>query len=149
MTGLLPVLAGANIIYGGGILDSGIVMSLGQLVADADVIRMYRKAQEGIPVNDITMALDVIREVGIRGNFLGEEHTLEHYNEQSRPEIFQRGVSAADTKDLKKLADDRARKILAEYRDTLSVSKEVADKIYQMVQEAEEKQLNLKYGKVD
>ena len=69
MTGLLPVFAGANIIYGGGILDSGIVMSLGQLVADADVIRMYRKAQEGIPVNDITMALDVIREVGIRGNF--------------------------------------------------------------------------------
>ena len=143
------MLAGANIIYGGGILDSGIVMSLGQLVADADVIRMYQKAQEGIPVNDITMALDVIREVGIRGNFLGEEHTLEHYNEQSKPEIFQRGVPTAEAKDLKTLANDRARKILAEYRDTLSVSKEVADKIHQMALEAEEKQLNLKYGKVD
>lgn len=149
MTGLLPVLAGANIIYGGGILDSGIVMSLGQLVADADVIRMYRKAQEGIPVNDITMALDVIREVGIRGNFLGEEHTLDHYNEQSKPEIFQRGVPTANAKDLKKLADERALKILEENRDKLSVSQEVADKIHQMVLEAEEKQLNMKYGKVD
>lgn len=149
MTGLLPVLAGANIIYGGGILDSGIVMSLGQLVADADVIRMYRKAQEGLPVNDITMALDVIREVGIRGNFLGEEHTLEHYREQSDPLLFQRGVSTAEAKDLKGMADERARKILEENRDKLSVSQEVADKIHQMVIEAEEKQLNLKYGKVD
>ena len=95
------------------------------------------------------MALDVIREVGIRGNFLGEEHTLEHYNEQSKPEIFQRGIPTADAKDLKKLANERAREILAKYRDTLSVSKEVADKIHQMVLEAEEKQLNLKYGKVD
>ena len=59
------------------------------------------------------------------------------------------GVPTAEAKDLKTLANDRARKILAEYRDTLSVSKEVADKIHQMVLEAEEKQLNLKYGKVD
>ena len=149
MTGLLPVLAGANIIYGGGILDSGIVMSLGQLVADADILHMYRKAQEGIPVNEITMAMDVIREVGIRGNFLEEEHTLEYYPEQTNPRIFQRGVATADAKELKKLADERARKILAEHRDKLAVSKEVADKIHQMVLEAEEKQLNLKYGKVD
>ena len=143
------MLAGANIIYGGGILDSGIVMSLGQLVADADIIRMYRKAQEGMPVNEITMALDVIREVGIRGNFLGEEHTLDHYNEQTKPDIFQRGVSAADTKDIKKLADERALKILEENRDKLSVPQKVADKIHEMVIEAEEKELNLKYGKVD
>ena len=143
------MLAGANIIYGGGILDSGIVMSLGQLVADADIIRMYRKAQEGMPVNEITMALDVIREVGIRGNFLGEEHTLDHYNEQTKPDIFQRGVSAADTKDIKKLADERALKILEENRNKLSVPQKVADKIHEMVIEAEEKELNLKYGKVD
>ena len=143
------MLAGANIIYGGGILDSGIVMSLGQLVADADIIRMYRKAQEGMPVNEITMALDVIREVGIRGNFLGEEHTLDHYNEQTKPDIFQRGVSAADTKDIKKLADERALKILEENRNKLSVPQKVADKIHERVIEAEEKELNLKYGKVD
>ena len=143
------MLAGANIIYGGGILDSGIVMSLGQLVADADIIRMYRKAQEGMPVNEITMALDVIREVGIRGNFLGEEHTLDHYNEQTKPDIFQRGVSAADTKDIKKLADERALKILEENRNKLSVPQKVADKIHEMVIEAEEKELNLKYCKVD
>ena len=130
-------------------MDSGIVMSLGQLVADADIIRMYRKAQEGMPVNEITMALDVIREVGIRGNFLGEEHTLDHYNEQTKPDIFQRGVSAADTKDIKKLADERALKILEENRDKLSVPQKVADKIHEMVIEAEEKELNLKYGKVD
>ena len=143
------MLAGANIIYGGGILDSGIVMSLGQLVADADIIRMYRKAQEGMPVNEITMALDVIREVGIRGNFLGEEHTLDHYNEQTKPDIFQRGVSAADTKDIKKLADERALKKQEENRNKLSVPQKVADKIHEMVIEAEEKELNLKYGKVD
>jgi trimethylamine--corrinoid protein Co-methyltransferase len=149
MTGILPVLAGANIIYGGGILDSGMVMSLGQLVADADIIRMYRKAQEGIPVDDITMALDVIREVGIRGNYFAEDHTLNHYAEQTNPQIFQRGVSTDQAKELKRIADERAREILKENRGKLAVLQEVADKIHQMVLEAEEKQLNLKYGKVD
>jgi hypothetical protein len=80
---------------------------------------------------------------------LAEEHTLDHYAEQTNPQIFQRGVSADEAKELKKLADERARKILKESRDKLAVSQEVADKIHQMVLEAEEKQLNLKYGKVD
>jgi trimethylamine--corrinoid protein Co-methyltransferase len=143
------VLAGANIVYGGGILDCGMTMSLGQLVLDADIIRMYRKVQEGIPMDDISMAVDVIREIGIRGNYFMHEHTLERYLEQSNPQVFQRGLTSGAAKELRTLANERARKILDENRDKLAVSQKVADKIRQMVLEAEEKQLNLKYGKVD
>ena len=142
-------MAGANLIYGGGILESGTVMSLGQLVIDADLIRMNQKAFEGIEVSEETIALDVIREVGIRGNFIGEEHTLDHYQEQSKPELFQRDPKRENYSEIKAKADARAKEILAKYRNTLSVSQEVADKIHQMVIEAEEKNLNLKYGKVD
>ena len=63
-------------------VDCGMVMSLGQLVADADIIRMYRKMQEGIPVNEETLALDVIRKVGNGKAHLGTKHTIKHYKEQ-------------------------------------------------------------------
>ena len=124
-------------------------MSLPQLVLDADLIRMDMKALEGMDVSEETIALDVIREVGIRGNFLDEDHTLDHYREQTNPVLFQRGVKNEDFQDIYQKAKERAIEILEKYRNTLSVSQEVADKIHQMVIEAEEKELNLKYGKVD
>jgi trimethylamine--corrinoid protein Co-methyltransferase len=122
------------------------VMSLGQLVMDADVIRMYRKMQEGIPVNEITMALDLIRDVGIRGNYIGEAHTVKHYKQQTSPAIFQRGLRSSEAaKTIREIADAKARKILEE-NSKLAVSEAAAAKIHEMVIEAEEKQMHLKYA---
>ena len=70
------MLAGANMIYGPGMLESGITMSLGQVVADADFVRMIKEVLRGIPVNEETLALDVIHGVGIKGQYLGEKHTF-------------------------------------------------------------------------
>jgi trimethylamine--corrinoid protein Co-methyltransferase len=42
-------------------------------------------------VNDNTLALDVIRDVGANGNFLVHRHTLEHLQStQWRPELINR-----------------------------------------------------------
>ena len=56
-------------------LENGMVMNAGQLYADADAISMLRFAQRGLPINDETLALDVIREVGIQGDYLSTMHT--------------------------------------------------------------------------
>ncbi len=86
MTALLPILAGANIIYGPGMLENGLIMSLGQLVADADFIRMFKMVTEGMPVNEESLALNVIHKVGVGGNYLSEKHTAKLYNsKQSNP----------------------------------------------------------------
>lgn len=49
-----------------------------QYVADNEMVRMLRRVLQGIPVNDESMAVDVIRQVGAGGHFLMEEHTMTH-----------------------------------------------------------------------
>jgi len=85
-------LAGANLIYGLGMLESGMTFDFGQLVLDAEFARMIKHAVHGIPVSDETLALDVIHEVGPFGDFLSHEHTLRHMREQSQPTLIDRRV---------------------------------------------------------
>lgn len=142
---MLPVLSGANLVYGGGMVDCGMVMSLGQLVADAEIIRMYRKMQEGVPINEETLALDVIRKVGCSKPHLGTKHTMKHYKEQSDVMMFHRGFgNEGQIQNIKSMYEQKARDILESY-DKLAVSEEVAEKIHNMVIEAEKEQRHLKY----
>ena len=57
MTTLLPALAGANTIYGAGMLELGITFSMEQLVIETDIIKMVKKAMQGIPVSTETLAV--------------------------------------------------------------------------------------------
>ena len=47
----MTALAGANQIYGAGMVESGVTFDLGQLVVDDEIARMIRHVLEGIPVN--------------------------------------------------------------------------------------------------
>ncbi len=44
MTTLFPALAGANTLYGAGMLELGMTFSMEQLVIDNDIIKMTKKA---------------------------------------------------------------------------------------------------------
>lgn len=72
------MLAGANIIYGSGMLDMGMTFSYEQYVVDNEFVRMMRGLLAGIPVTDYSMSVDVIQKVGAGGHFLMEEHTMEN-----------------------------------------------------------------------
>ena len=47
------------------------------MVIDAEIVSIFRRFLEGITVNDETLAVDVVAEVGPRGNFLESPHTME------------------------------------------------------------------------
>ena len=49
LTSIFPALAGANSIYGSGMLELGQTFSMEQLVIDNDIIAMNFKAMEGAP----------------------------------------------------------------------------------------------------
>ena len=95
LTGLIPALAGADMIYGPGMLESGITFDLAQLVLDCEFARMIKHTVNGIPVNEETIALGVIQEIGPFGDFLAHTHTFEHMREQSRAEIIDRRMRSA------------------------------------------------------
>jgi len=103
-------------IYGGGMLEMGLTMSFGQLVMDNEIIAMTRKVLEGIPVNDDTLAVDVIKSVGARGHFLAEDHTFQNMRKLSEPKFIDRRMrqfwNERGSKDLATVCDEKAREIL-------------------------------------
>ena len=75
LTALLPVLAGGGLITAAGVLDMGLTSCYRQLVRDCEFIRMIKHVQGGIQLDDESLALDVIKEIGPRGNYLTHEST--------------------------------------------------------------------------
>ncbi len=91
----LPAFPGANVIYGLGNTETGVTMDYGQMVMDNEFAGLIKFTLGGIPVNDETMAVDVIREVGSSKDYLGHEHTFQHMRTaQTHPELFDRRIRA-------------------------------------------------------
>ena len=87
----MPALAGANIIYGLGMLDMGMTLNWAQLVMDNEFAGMIKHVVKGIPVIDETLAVDVIHEIGLFGDFISHEHTRRHMKTlQSQPKLIDR-----------------------------------------------------------
>jgi len=85
-------LAGANQIYGAGMIESGVTFDCGQLVMDNEIARMIKHVVNGIPVDDETLAVEDIAGVGPFGDFLSLDATLRHMRELSQPEVLDRRV---------------------------------------------------------
>ncbi len=117
---MLPALAGANLIYGLGMIESGMTFDFGQLVMDNEFARMIKFALGGIPVNDETLAVDVIAEVGAFKDFLGHEHTRRHMREQSPTALIDRRIreewEATGSTTIYDRATEKARQILDTHR---------------------------------
>lgn len=84
------ILGGCNMVIHSGYLSGGMCSSLELLVYENEVLSMVRQIERGVTINDETLAVDVIKEVGPNGNYLGEEHTIEHYDELWLPQVFNR-----------------------------------------------------------
>ena len=128
-------------IYGGGMLEMGITMSFGQLVMDNEIIAMTRKVLEGIPVNDETLAVDVIKSVGARGHFLAEEHTLKHMRKLSETKLMDRRMRQLwrekGAKDLATMCDEKAREILETHKPE-PLPEHIQKSLLSIIQEREE-----------
>jgi trimethylamine--corrinoid protein Co-methyltransferase len=76
---LLVGMAGADYIHlAAGMLDSGNAISYEQYIIDDEVIGMVKRVLAGIRVNKETLGFDVIKKVGPGGNYVTEDHTIEH-----------------------------------------------------------------------
>jgi len=141
LTGLMPTLAGTSMIYGMGMIDMGMAVSYEQLLIDAEFVRMFKRAEKGIKVNEDTLALDVIAAVGPAGNYLTQRHTLKHMrNEISTAKLIDRKSYSAWEKegsmDIVQRANREARRILAEHQPE-RLAPEVIAKIDAIIAEAE------------
>jgi trimethylamine--corrinoid protein Co-methyltransferase len=116
---LLEALYGVHLIHDVGYLESGKCYSFEQLVICDEIINYIRRFMQGLEVNEETLALDLIHEVGHSGGFLGTKHTRTHFKEDWYPELFDRdsfdGWKAAGGKTLRQGAKERIEEILASH----------------------------------
>jgi trimethylamine--corrinoid protein Co-methyltransferase len=75
------LLSGANIVHDVGFMDAGMQGSLQLMAIANDTIGWLRAATAGVVVNDETLALDAVDELGPTGNYLEHPHTLRHFRE--------------------------------------------------------------------
>ena len=75
------LLHGANIVHDLGFMDAGMQGSLPLIAIADDLLGFLRAATGGVVVDDETLALDVIEELGPTGNYLTHDHTLKHFRE--------------------------------------------------------------------
>lgn len=91
---LTALLHGANIVHDVGFMDAGLQGSLQLLAVASDLLGFLRAATRGVVVDDETLALDVIEELGPTGNYLEHPHTLRHFREPYYSKLADKNVYA-------------------------------------------------------
>lgn len=72
------MLSGINMCYGLGCYEEGMLLRPSDLIFANEVIGYLETLVKGFPVDQDTLAEDLIDEVGPGGTYLMEEHTMEH-----------------------------------------------------------------------
>jgi trimethylamine--corrinoid protein Co-methyltransferase len=141
---LLPMLSWPDLIVGAGLMGGSMILSLEQLVIDAEVFRMAKQAHRGISSRDEMWLDDVIQRVGAGGNFLGEKSTAANMRsgEWLIPKLgvheTQRAWEDAGQKDILEEAREKVEHLLATHQPLPlgdDAEKELG-KIYRRAQES-------------
>jgi len=118
MSGLIPAMAGADAVVGiGGLNRSGVESAL-QMVIDCELWRFIERGVREIPVDDDSMALDAMEEVGPGGTFLRNVHTLKKFKTEIAIPELSSGKSSRDINSREEMvitAKKKAKKLLKEH----------------------------------
>lgn len=121
-------------------LEMGVTFDFGQLVMDNEFAAMIKHAIRGIPVNDETLAVDVIKEIGPFKDFLSHKHTLKHMRSQSQPVIIDRRRRSKWEQlggtDIYQRSTEKARDILENHKPE-PLPKDVLSTLRSIVEDAE------------
>ena len=116
---ILETLAGAQMAHDVGYLEGGMCNSIEQIVICDELIGYTRHFMRPLEINDDTLALDLIDEIGPDGDYLSSEHTRQHYRADWYPKLFDRSNfeewNRAGAKSLRQRAREKALKILETY----------------------------------
>jgi trimethylamine--corrinoid protein Co-methyltransferase len=79
---------GGEVVNGLGVPDGSTLLSYEQLLLDHEIARMTIKIFKGFDVNAGTLAVDLIKKVGIGGSYLAQMHTLKNMKDIMIPMLW-------------------------------------------------------------
>ena len=117
LTAMTAALAGANIIFGMGAIESVMTYDYASLITGAEQAGRILRTMEGLDLSDEALVLDLIHDVGPGGEYMTKKHTFEHCRAMSQSDLFSRQnrdswLANTDGKDLSERAYERAKKII-------------------------------------
>ncbi len=136
-------LTGGDLTHDVGYTESAMTGSVFQLAAMDEAIGYSRRITRGIEVNDDTLAVDVIHNVGPNGHYLREQHTRRHFKTEFwYPKLHDRHNfeewDAMGRMTMKDRTVARVQDILATHQPS-SIKPETQAVIDQVLAEAEER----------
>ncbi len=137
------MLNGANIIHDLGFMDAGLQGSLQLMVISNDLLGWLRAATAGVLVNDETLAMDVVDELGPEGDYLSHDHTYRHYKDAYYSKLADRQIYSAwqdaGSTSMGERASKQVEEILAGHKVDAAVSDEIRQALRNYVLRAEQR----------
>jgi trimethylamine--corrinoid protein Co-methyltransferase len=90
LTLMTDTLSGGHIVHDLGYLESGMTGSLAQLAICHEILGWLEHFVDSVVIDDETLALDLIDEIGPDGYYLDCDHTYRHFRERWYPNLFDR-----------------------------------------------------------
>jgi trimethylamine--corrinoid protein Co-methyltransferase len=139
LTMMVAAMSGGHLFHDCGYLESGLSGSLVQLAICNEIAGWIKSFRQPVDIDDETLALDLIDQVGPDGQFLNQRHTRRHMRERWYPAIFDRdnygGWLAKGGKPLAERAAEQVANILATHKPQ-PLSAEVVAAIHRIVERA-------------
>jgi trimethylamine--corrinoid protein Co-methyltransferase len=87
---MVALLARTNLNHDVGYLESGLTNSPEMMVLTNEIISMTRRFAAGVRLDDESLSVDVIHEVGPGGEFMSHPQTLAQWRQLWLPQVFDR-----------------------------------------------------------
>jgi trimethylamine--corrinoid protein Co-methyltransferase len=112
---LLCALCGADTGSGLGLRETCTLLSPEALVLDTEIYHIVRLEAAGLDTSQEALALDVIKEVGPRGHFLGQNHTRTHMRQREFSDLTMQPAVSGGYRDAIEVALEKTDWILANH----------------------------------
>ncbi|MEM1545585.1 MAG: trimethylamine methyltransferase family protein [Candidatus Methanomethylicia archaeon] len=120
MNTLVSAFSGINLIHDFGYLAGGSIGSMEMAVIGDEVAGIVKRILKGVRIDDESLAVDLIKNIGPEGQFMSQKHTLKFLRrEVYTPTLFDRKPESLwlseGGRDIAVIAREKAKKILKEH----------------------------------
>ena len=119
MSSFMASVVMSDMLLGCGFLHGSRIWSYAEMMMDCEIFSIVHKMMQGIVVNEETLALDAIANVGPGGHYLAQKHTRNHMRDLFLPQFLDRRPYSeweAKGDDARDWALAKAKKILKEHQ---------------------------------
>lgn len=129
---ITSTLSGADFVHDTGLMDHATMTSPELIVLMDEIIDSVKVLTGGIEISEKTLALDLIEKIGPSGNYMAEDHTLEHFKNFWFPTLADRtrlsnDQDSASVKHAEDLLNEKTRTILETHQPKLLPGEVIAE----------------------